>query len=199
MTSNDDCGLRERKKRQTRADLHRAAIELAVERGDVAAVTVEEMAARAGVSARTFFNYFATKEAALLGSDPDTPAIIEESLLGRPADEPPLTSLRETFRVMLAALEEDRAAWVARRTLFDSNPELLPVLLGKNHRHEQAAVKAMRARMDRPAPDPLPTIIVGAAIGAVRGAMLRYWYEPETPLNDCLDGSFDVLEEHWRS
>lgn len=198
MSSNEDCGLRERKKRQTRADLHRAAVELAVERGDVNAVTVEEMAARAGVSARTFFNYFATKEAALIGSDPDTPATIEQTLLDRPASEPPLTSLRETFRVMLAAFEEDREAWVARRALFDSNPELLPAILGKNHRHEQAAVSALRARLGRPAPDPLPTIIVGAAIGAVRGAMLRYWDESETPLNDCLDGAFDVLEEHWR-
>jgi AcrR family transcriptional regulator len=56
---------RERNKRTTRRALRAAALELGLERG-LAHVTTDEIARRAGVSPRTFFNYFDTKEDAAL-------------------------------------------------------------------------------------------------------------------------------------
>lgn len=56
---------RERNKRATRRALRVATLELALERG-LDAVPIEEIALRAGVSTRTFFNYFDTKEDAAL-------------------------------------------------------------------------------------------------------------------------------------
>jgi AcrR family transcriptional regulator len=56
---------RERNKRATRQALRTATLELALERG-LNAVPIEEIARRAGVSTRTFFNYFDTKEDAAL-------------------------------------------------------------------------------------------------------------------------------------
>ncbi|UVY83657.1 TetR/AcrR family transcriptional regulator [Brachybacterium sp. NBEC-018] len=61
-----ELGLREQKKRQTRLDMHQAAIELVAEHG-LSAVTAQMIAQRAGVSTRTFFNHWSTKEAAILG------------------------------------------------------------------------------------------------------------------------------------
>lgn len=58
--------LRERNRRETWSALYEAAASLAEQRGP-AAVTVDDIAARAGVSKRTFFNYFGTKEDAMLG------------------------------------------------------------------------------------------------------------------------------------
>ncbi|WP_299168317.1 TetR/AcrR family transcriptional regulator [uncultured Arthrobacter sp.] len=58
--------LRERKRTETWAALHDAATRLTLEKGPEA-VTVEQIAASANVSPRTFFNYFSTKEDAILG------------------------------------------------------------------------------------------------------------------------------------
>lgn len=59
-------GLRERKKRATRSAIERTILELVLERGYEAA-TIEEVCGRAGISKKTFFNYYATKEAAIRG------------------------------------------------------------------------------------------------------------------------------------
>jgi AcrR family transcriptional regulator len=59
-------GLRARKLLETRRALEGATIDLALEHG-LSNVTVEQIAARADVAPRTFFNHFPSKEAALLG------------------------------------------------------------------------------------------------------------------------------------
>lgn len=65
VTSHEHVDGRERNKRATRQALRTATLELALERG-LDAVPIEEIARRAGVSTRTFFNYFDTKEDAAL-------------------------------------------------------------------------------------------------------------------------------------
>ena len=81
-------GLRERKKLATRAALGQAAWQLTIERG-YAHTRVEDIAAAAGVSARTFSNYFSSKEEALLSVGEDRGARMVAALQGRPDGEDP--------------------------------------------------------------------------------------------------------------
>jgi len=82
-----DGGLRERKKRETRLAMSHAAIRLSVERG-WDNVSVEDIAAAANVSERTFRNYFGSKAEAIVGTHVERGKRTAEVLRERPADEP---------------------------------------------------------------------------------------------------------------
>src|SRR5689334_19161141 len=87
-------GLRERKKAETRAALGWAAIRLSVERG-YDHVRVEDIAEAAGVSPRTFNNYFSSKAEAIASRHLDRSWRTAAALRERPTDEPLWTALAE--------------------------------------------------------------------------------------------------------
>ncbi|MCF7548447.1 TetR/AcrR family transcriptional regulator [Pseudonocardia sp. WMMC193] len=68
--------LRERRRRQTEAEISAAALDL-FERQGVAATTAEDIARAAGISTRTFFRFCATKEQAVMLGDGE----LEDDLL----------------------------------------------------------------------------------------------------------------------
>lgn len=115
-------GLREQKKSETKLALSRAALELALDRGDLAAVTVDEIADAVRVSSRTFRNYFSSKEDAVLFSLRG----IEDNAVGllrqRPSDEHVFDSL-EAVMLDLATSEAFSTA-VAVTRLSAQNPGL---------------------------------------------------------------------------
>jgi AcrR family transcriptional regulator len=87
-------GLRERKKRETRDALARAALELFVERG-YDETTLAEIAEAAGVSTRTIFAYFPGKEDILFSTIEAMRDALAQALTERPAGTDALTALRE--------------------------------------------------------------------------------------------------------
>lgn len=66
VSSAPASGLRERKKEQTRQALEETILRLVIEKG-YENVTVEEVCEQVGISRKTFFNYFSSKRAAVLG------------------------------------------------------------------------------------------------------------------------------------
>lgn len=114
--------LRQRKRERTRVALIAAALEL-FERQGYEATTIDQIAAAADVSPRTFFRYFSTKEEVALGDDVG-PEIIG-LLAGRPADEPVLESVRRVVADSLGLVsDEDRAALLARLRIVYRTPSL---------------------------------------------------------------------------
>ncbi|AEV85334.1 HTH-type transcriptional regulator tcmR [Actinoplanes sp. SE50] len=95
-------GLRERKKRQTRELISGVATEMFVQRGfDL--VTVAEVAAAAGVSEKTVFNYFPRKEDLFLDRLPELLALTTEAVRNRPEGTSVLAAFRGVVFDLLAA------------------------------------------------------------------------------------------------
>ncbi|WP_433609278.1 TetR/AcrR family transcriptional regulator [Prescottella agglutinans] len=117
-------GLRDRKKVATRIALSEAAARLAKERG-IELVTADMIAAEAGVSTRTFHNYFSCKEEAVLHHLEAQVLEWADWLRERPADEPILDSLEYIVVRATTESEHQLEEMKALADLIDSSPTLL--------------------------------------------------------------------------
>ncbi|PKQ26999.1 MAG: TetR family transcriptional regulator [Actinobacteria bacterium HGW-Actinobacteria-4] len=110
MEAREGEGKREARKRATRRALHEAAMELFAERG-YQETTVAEIAVAAGVSPRTFFSYFSTKEAVIFARVDESLDLLVEQLADRPADQDTLTCLREWLAFITEVDPAGQDAW----------------------------------------------------------------------------------------
>ncbi|GIH93314.1 TetR family transcriptional regulator [Planobispora siamensis] len=194
VNSSDELGRRGRKKLETRAALERAALTLVAERG-LAQVTVEDIAGAVDVSSRTFFNYFPSKEDALIGRSPENEAELTEKLAAVPASEPALQALRLVLRSVAELVQEEREQWLLRLRVLEQNPSLLPRLIAGNAEAERCLTAAVAERVGvDPAVDGYPALVTAVASAAFRVAMIR-WSAADgvPPLAGLLDEAFDRL------
>jgi AcrR family transcriptional regulator len=169
-------GLRERKKAETRAALRAATVRLFLERGPTA-VTVNDICDAAGVSARTFFNYFDAKEDGLLPWDKH---LIEEVITGlaaRPAAEQPLTAVRRAIEQTLPSLAAG-TGWQDCDRVLSAYPELRATISHGMSRNQARFADALAERTGQTAESLYPHLLAGAAVSAIRAA-LSVW-APET-------------------
>jgi AcrR family transcriptional regulator len=116
--------LRTRKKAATRQSLHEAALRLAMANG-LDGVTVEDIADEAGVSRRTFSNYFVNKEDAILHSDRERMRRLLSLLTARPAEEGPWLALRRAAADLYVDRVMPAPEWVEQLRLLRRHPSLL--------------------------------------------------------------------------
>jgi AcrR family transcriptional regulator len=116
--------LRTRKKAATRQSLHEAALRLAMAYG-LDGVTVEDIADEAGVSRRTFSNYFANKEDAILHADRERTERLLSLLRARPDTEGPWEALRHAAADQFLDRAMPDPAWVEQLRLLRRHPSLL--------------------------------------------------------------------------
>lgn len=175
-------GLRERKRRATRRAIQAAALRIAIEDG-LGAVTVDEISRRADVSPRTFFNYFPSKEQAILGDDPELPddAALQEFVDGGPGGDL-LSDLGALLVHSTQELIEERGLIEERQQVLRANPELFSRRMEsmKEFQAEIQAAVARRLEREDPElaadPDALRRRARLASIVAL-GALRHAWWE----------------------
>ncbi len=173
--------LRERKKQATRRALRRIALDLVAERG-FAHVTVDDIAAAADVSARTFFNYFPTKEAALFGASPDRLEALRQGIVHHAPDDSALEALRAVLvseaRARAADLSDlggDPAGWLSRMKSAHSDGQLRTALAAHMAMVERVITEALAERLGSdPDRDPYPALLAAIATGTMRATM-GFW------------------------
>jgi AcrR family transcriptional regulator len=175
-------GLRERKKAATRRALGIAAMRLAIERG-LDNVHPEDIAAEAGVSTRTFNNYFASKYEAICALAMERGAFIGAALRSRPASEPLMDAITEAVLEPYVRGERppDRD-WVQGVRLVIRSASLEGEYLRTQHATQKALAEAIADRIGaNPATDMCPAVMAGAVTAAVHVAHER-WLASDPPV-----------------
>lgn len=165
-------GLRARQQRQRRDRIHRAAVAVSLEQGPDAA-TVAEIAQRAEVSVRTFFNYYPSKEDAIVGLHEGLPSDseLEDFRCSTGGD-----LIGETLELLLAVFSPtDDALLQQRRALITEHPYLIQRqwtrLLGVEQRVAAVVAERMRARDDLSALSDVDSAAAGLVVTC--SSMLR--------------------------
>ncbi|MFD0392128.1 TetR family transcriptional regulator [Streptomyces nogalater] len=151
-------GLRELSRRAVREEITEAATALFVERG-FEATTVDDIAAAVGMSQRSVFRYFATKEEIVLGHRGLVVDDVVAALRARPADEPVWASLRRAFDPLVARTEtpgHQGGMAPVHRLVFET-PALLAGYLHELHRAQDAVVTELSERAAALGAPALPT------------------------------------------
>lgn len=194
-TEHEPGSRREQKRLETRKCIIHAALQLTLENDGIQNVSPDEIAERAGVSARTFHNYFHSREAALGALPGDRAQRVALAFSERPADEPFDVALAEAvvaeytlghepdkasvhkLRAIMAA-DEGFTKEALRKVMAEKG--VRPHFLEALHQLEDqlTPVIAQRLGLDEKE-DLLPRIVAAAVGGAVRVAT-RYWLREET-------------------
>ncbi len=166
-----------RKRDVVRSDLARIAIELFARHG-FEAVTVDEIAKTAGISSRTFFRYFASKDDIVL----DLASHLQDRLLAvfeaRPAAEGAVEALRHAFALTARITPEDRDRVLQVGRILGSSPALRLASYGRPWADGAPLLDRVAARMGAGPDDPRPRIVV-AAMTAVATTEWYAWVDED--------------------
>jgi|SRR5690242_12259532 len=171
--------LRERYKSATRLALSRAAVRLALRDG-LENVRVPDIAAEAGVSTRTFNNYFSSKEEAIVALGLDRAERIAAALRDRPPAEPVPDALLAAIVEHWSAAVSGRPGaggdddWRARLRLLISAPALQGEYLKAVVAMERTLAAAIAARAGLPEPG-VPEQALAAAVAAAERVAVEHW------------------------
>lgn len=167
-------GLRDQKKRKTREALRTAALRLALEQGPEN-VRVNDIAAAAGVSPRTYNNYFSSREQAIVAAVvADREDRIAAAVVARPSRVRLSTAVIEAVIAQYSDPGDD-----ARDALLMVTTS---ATLRSSYVHSAATIEAPLAEaiVERSKVDPLTAEVLAASVGAAVKVALRAWIPSTT-------------------
>jgi AcrR family transcriptional regulator len=158
-------GLRERKRQQTRQRLTEVAMKLFLANG-FEATTLDDIAAAAGISRRSFFHYFASKEDVVVAWQDGSADALTAAIAARPADESMITMAENAILAMARHLDPDQAIAIAR--LKRETPALRAREQVKYEKMEHAMANALAARASDTGGQLRARLIAMITTGAIR-------------------------------
>lgn len=169
--------------------LQRAALELFRERG-YDRTTAAEIAARAGVTERTFFRYFPDKREVLFDGEAKLKTALTASIADAPDGLRPLDILFRAFRSTQSLLEDNRPFSEPRHKVISNTPALHERELAKMSSLADALALALKARgvIDLQA-----VLAARAGMAAYTHATISWLDDPGLGLSDHLDLAFREL------
>lgn len=186
-------GLRERTRRAVHREIAEAGMELFLEQG-FEETTIDQIAEAAGISRRSFFRYFATKEDVVLGDLIDRGHRVRSALIARPPEEAPWAAVRAA---LLALREEPGAGSETElrigRMLLEA-PSLRTRHLEKHLAWQEMLAPELSRRLrtttslDGPSADHRATAIIATALTCLDVATETWVHrDGDVPLEDLWD------------
>jgi AcrR family transcriptional regulator len=175
--------------KEARERLERAALELFAERG-FDAVTTAEIAARAGVTERTYFRHFPDKREVLFDGERRLRQWVTEALESVPPDVPLWPAMRRTVDLIVPRLEANRADGDRLAAIVVATPALRERAISKEAR---LVVMITDLLVGRGAPAEEAALVARTAWGVLAHAIGAWRAAPGTPLQLHVDRGFTLL------
>ena len=175
-----------------RGRLERAALELFVEQG-FAATTVPQITARAGLTTRTFFRYFADKREVFFAGD-EIPDVARRLLTEAPADLDPVTLLEQGLRQVAAERFDGRRDEIRqRRAVILAEPALRE----RDAQKRDDLVRIIRPALVARGVDPVGAALLAELTVVVLHVALDTWLDAsvDQPMADVVTACFTRLEK----
>jgi TetR/AcrR family transcriptional regulator, regulator of mycofactocin system len=177
----------------SRAELERFALELFGERG-FSATTVEDIAAAAGVSRRTFFRYYASKNDVVWGDFDALLGRMDDWLASSPDDAPLLPTLTDAV-VRFNSIDPDTVTAHRQRMSLILHVPALQAHSTLRYADWRGVVAKFAARqLRRPEPSLLPQLVGHVALAAAVAAYEQWLADDDADLEVVMAAAFAALQ-----
>jgi AcrR family transcriptional regulator len=175
--------------RIVRGRLEKAALELFAEHG-FDGTTTEQIAARAGVTERTYFRHFPDKREVLFASEEELREVTLAGLEAVAEGVPPLETLRRAFHDVVALLERNRPLAELRAPIIMA----APALREREHAKAAALVDLVAATLQKRGVDERAAVLCARVGMDVFSTAIRRWASGSaSDLHDEIDIAFADL------
>lgn len=155
--------------------------------------TVDEIAEAAGMSRRTFFRYFGSKEELVLDQLVKSAGAVADALGERPAGEAAWTALRQAFQVTVDIQEQHAETTQRLLRMLGDEPALRSVLSERRRRWEELLAPHVEVRLPKRSgvgargPDPRARAVAASAIACLETAQELWAHDPRVRLSTLVD------------